>query len=679
MVLVPAAVEGEAQPVPAPKAWIAPPGPESWDAVAARLASPFGEERAAALRSLELEVLREGSVDSESRAAWSAYLLGIEDRLAARLESEGEASAAADSIQDARRALLRMLRPIFRAEDATRMTPALRDAATRIDALAVLDGARDTAVTDYLKDRVLLGLPDERRDVIAALGNRDDATVSAFLIDFAHSSNNPDIVWACLESLSRMGVPPQRAGVSPASLTPEESRRFAACTLRAAQVLQRNGNCDSAVGLYQGFVSLTAPSYQVRAALLGLSACRYEGMAPLLLGYLADANLRDTVLTLLPDALDGETASALRETFDQLPPGSQASLLGLRARDGQSLADAAVLAQESPYPLVRFTAALEAGVAPDMADAYEMATRGPRPLRQSAFDAVFQLAESLPAEEAKPWLYQLLEDEAPSWARQRAIALIGERGDESDLERLASMQLPDAFGRSLTLAFDKLFIAHGDGDAAQASAAALMTRTTDWTEVNAVLAQARERGWAMEELLQRSGFPTHWTSDAGTVVDVGQLPMVWPKPPVESAPVPEPELPLVLEPATEGEPEGGGEPEALPARASLATEVTLPEWASVFVQVWPGDAFRLRVNGETKSLSEPDAISGGWSRAPAGLKPGRNRIELSTDAPPAEFALRIVLRDGAAVDLTRQRLPDDGLKGVGAGSPRVRAIIDTIP
>jgi hypothetical protein len=650
------------------------------------LSQGFTPERAAALSSLQRDALRHGTANDAAAVAWSEYLLGLEDALAAGLLSTGESADNVEPVQDARRAVLRMLAPMLRTDQAARLTPALRDAATRPDALSALDRIEDPSIVAYLQDRVLLGLPDERRDIITALGRHDNAAVSEFLADFARASADDEVVWACIESLSRMGVPPARAGISAGALTPDESRRYAACTLRAAHVLLDAGSTDQARGLFRGFVSLTAPSHQVRAALLGLAACGQGGLAAMLIGFLPDPALRDTAARLLPGALDAETAQSLRDTFEQLPPGSQAALLRVTDRDGAPIADAPRLAAESPHTLVRFEAARASGVLPAIADAYEMSDSGPPSLRHSALEAVLEAALALPPEEAKPWLYRMLEDEAPAWARQRAIAQIGERGDASDLERLASMQLPEAFGPVLTTAFDKLFIEHGDGDAAAASAAAMMARASAWEDIEAILAQARERGWPVEELLLRSGIPTAWTGTDRVFAAVA-LPVPWPEPVIEAAPQPEGESEGEgdSEVQREGEGEGEGErtpesPAAPPPVMVVSTEVLLPEWRTVFIQVWPGDELGLKVNSETKSLTTADERSGGWSRASAALKPGRNTIEITaTESPPEAFALRMIDREGGALDLTQQRLPEDGLDGVGAASPRIRNIIDAIP
>jgi len=675
----PDVIVSEPSPAPAP---VAPPGAEALAATATVFAQGFTPERAAALNALQRDALRHGTTDDTSARAWSEYLLGLEDALAARLLAQGESTDNEEPIQDSRRAVLRMLAPILRADQTARLTPALRDAATRPDALAALDRIEDPAVVAYLQDRVLLGLPDERRDIITTLGRRDNAAVAEFLADFARASADNDVVWSCIESLSRMGVPPARAGISAGALTPEESRRYAACTLRAAHVLLDAGNTEQARGLFRGFVSLTAPSHQVRAALLGLAACGQEGLAAMLIGFLPDPALRDTAARLLPGALDAATAQSLRDTFEQLPPGSQAALLRVTDRDGAPIADVPRLAVESPHTLVRFEAARASGALPDIADAYEMSDSGPPALRHAALEAVLEAALALPPEEAKPWLYRMLEDEAPAWARQRAIAQIGERGDASDLERLASMQLPEAFGPVLTTAFDKLFIQHGDGDAAAASAAAMMTRAMAWEEVDAIMAQARERGWPLNELFLRSGIPTAWTSSSGAFV-AETLPTPWPQPAPLPLPQPEGEGEGTSEAKIEGQAEGEGEP-ALPEPpapiASVTTEILLPEWRAVFLHVWPGSGIAVKVNQETKSLTTADERSGGWSRAAAALKPGRNIIEITAmETPPEGFALRMMDREGGALDLTQQRLPEDGLNGVGAASPRVRNIIDAIP
>ena len=96
--------------------------------------------------------------------------------------------------------------------------------------------------------------------------------------------------------------------------------------------------------------------------------------------------------------------------------------------------------------------------------------------------------------------------------------------------------------------------------------------------------------------------------------------------------------------------------------------IILPEWRPAQLQMNPAFPCHIRLNAQTIYTHPPTPKSPqNTLEIPAVFKKGVNRLLLKVrlSQQPAPFSLRILDRDGAPLDLSRQKLPDDGAKGVG--------------
>lgn len=719
-----------------------PPALDPGDVVAfvGALLHAEAEVRWVAMRALAAHTAAvAGQADTGRASAWGDALLALDDALKQAMptpftfevepplgllesfvEAQRDAAAMPDAtpiatlIEETRAGIIRLAGQALPAPEWPRIEPRYHEPALRpavIDAGAAMRGASfrafietrllssDPAEVLALLPALVLAYPDNSRHVVAGL---------------ARDTTDPAVFWACLEYLAEWGEMPSAVSAPRPDWGPDETRRYATLTLRAAHALAAQGDCGRAMRVFSDVAERNLSSALVRSALEGIARCDAPRLYRAALGYINDPGLRTGVIHLLARHLDDEAARQLRQAYDAQPPLTQAALLQVFAlrnlEEARALLESAIT---SPQVAVRYTAAIALGEPPHEEDLWALAASPPEWLQQEALRDYLALADARAAQgdaaSARQQYLALLQGGLPVEVERLAVEGLGRVGDPGDKAVLDALTSEPALRGASEQA--RVMLASRSGDPADKADAVgkLSGDHVPQEEMDQLVAQVPDRD-ARKALLERSGFLAD-----GLVV--GPLPLApgmgvaQPHFPLLPFPLPDPlpaegtthawrplaacesgarfDLAACLAPTEEPAP---GDAPLAPADASaspagpgaacayITAELRLPQLTAVEFHVHHDDGFALWINGKFQRAEEaPEDTAPRWTRFPVVLEPGLSYLvlKLPQRQGPWMTGLRIVNRDGQPLDLTQQRMPEDRFKPVGLDSGDARLRLDS--
>ena len=517
--------------------------------------------------------------------------------------------------------------------------------------------------------------------IIQALSERNSPEAIAWLRRLARSIASEPARWACLDALARLGVSPADVFPPRPHFSAKQRARYTQAGLITAQTLLDRGQGEKAEQLFRFFTDLSAQRYQIRAALVGLAALRSEGLLPLALGYLTTPGVRQTALRILREDERPGVNERLTQVYTQTDPQMRATILDVlaqrRAEGLQKLLDEALV---SELPELRLAASRVLGIPCDERDLVHLAIRGGPWIRGDALRTYLDLAHtraiSGDTETAATVFRNVLEGPFPVWSQREALEGLGHLGREDDWDVVKGYAHDPDLGRNAFAALVYLAPRLGNRDQAHA-ALANIAENAPYEEIAADAVRAlADMGENITPYAHRYGYVTRWRilgpfpnrdgeafgkpffpeamGDAYDFVEYGGTRFVW-RDAVASS------FPAVVDLQ-----HAFGPYEAVAAYGF--TRLAMPAWTPVEFHIESEDGYEFWLNGEKLHARRglpPSNV--GEDIIAAMLKPGFNRIlvKVLQDTGPWQYRVRVTGRRGEPLDLSKQRVPDDGTAGVG--------------
>lgn len=597
----------------------------------------------------------------------------------------------------AARALVGCIGLVMRGEDwrvleAVYQMPELRRAV-----LEVWSSLKNPGLRSFLDTRLLSTDEDELLDLVPAYAAAYGSDAQRMLLELARATLHRTVFWACLDPLTQMGVLPSEITQPRADFTRDEAQRFARYTLRAALMLANQGACDKAQKVFLDVAERNLSTQGVRAALEGLATCGYSDLHRVALGYINDPALRSIIIHLLAQHLTPKAQEQLQANWANFPPLSQAALLQVfQQRDAAAAAPLIAQATGSLHAVVRYQSALLLGKTPAEQDLWDLIAAPPGWLQEEAARAYLALAagrvERGELPEARQQYLALLQGGMPVAVELAAVEGLGKSGtpdDKTILEQLAGEPPLRAASQRALVAL----AARGGSAEEKAEAVGTMNAREVQQQELDQLVTGIEDAEARAKVLMRAGFVPDgrvagpFPQPEGTSVQQLHFPIT-PYPLGASVSYSGKEYPLQpLAPCASGVrfdlsgclSEEGTEG-ALSAYAVY--ELRVPSITGVNLMVHHNAGFAVWLNGKfQRTEASVDDAAGAWYRLPAVLEPGLNYIvvKLPKDGADWHTGLRVTLRDGKPLDLTRQTMPEDPARPVGVESGNVRRLLDKLP
>ncbi|MBI2435872.1 MAG: hypothetical protein HYV26_23710 [Candidatus Hydrogenedentes bacterium] len=598
----------------------------------------------------------------------------------------GEAQTA--GLRGARSELLHLLGLVAAPEDAPRFGPYLgceADAEATLAALSRVPGAEATLLLMGL----LVSTSQARQERVAQfLGERGDPSAIDGLKESARGASAP-LNWGCLTALARLGVPPAEV-LPPASVIDfQESVRYAGLTLRAAQVMADGGQKQAAEKALRSFFQFQTLRYQVRAGLAALEQLGSPESVKYALGYLNAPGVRETGIRVLAAAKAPGVEESLVRAYQHADPLMRAAILEVLVR--RNAAAAPTLLQQAlkaDAPALRFTAASLAGVPPSEEDLGYLALQGDPAMRQRALRAFLDLAHSRAitgqSEAAAGQFRAVVDGPFPLSARREALEGLGQLGFQEDRALVGDYVSDPRLSQAAYVALSRISAAQADPELAREELSEL-ARTAPSEEAQAVAVEAlTELGDDTADFGSRHGFLTEWRvlgpfpnvhgdalgkaffderrGDALELVDFNGVTFSWGTAQAVGLPA------LVDLQAAFGPYED--------VAAYAVTRVNVPKWTAAELCIGTDEGYELWVNGKRESMNGAERpFKADADCVPVGLKPGVNRlmIKVLQGRGDWKFCVRVSERAGTPLDLSQQRLPEDGTTGVGVGVGAARS------
>lgn len=567
----------------------------------------------------------------------------------------------------------------------------------RASVLAVWANLRDPALRSFLETRFLSTDAAELLELVPAYVSAHPDDYSRMLLELARSSQYREVFWQCMGYLSQAGVLPVEVSAARQDFTREESQRYARYTLRAALVLSEQGQCERAERVFLDVAERNLSTQGVRTALQGLANCGYKNLHRVSLGYINDPALRSVIIHLLSQHLGDEAVRQLRDNWNAFPPLTQAALLEVFQKRNPTQAEAPLTqALASNHPVVRYQAAVLTGATPLEDDLWQLVASPPAWVQQEAARAYLKLAGDRIARgesgEARRQYLALLQGGMPldvELAAIEGLGKTGEPGDRSILEELSGEQpLRIVAQRAMAELAGRT---GSDTDKAEA-VGAMDSAALPQDELDALVNGISDLE-ARANVMLRAGFVPDglvagpFPQPAGTGLQQLHFPVI-PYPLGNSVNYSGTDYEFKpLAPCGSGvrfDLNGciPGVEEGAEVSAYAVYELRLPALTGVYLQIYHHAGFAAWINGKfQRSEQGVDGEKGAWYRLPAVLEPGLTYIvlKLPRGATGWRSALRVTLRDGKPLDLTRQAMPEDPLKPVGVQSREVRQLLEKLP
>jgi hypothetical protein len=549
----------------------------------------------------------------------------------------------------------------------------------------------------FLETRLLSLDESELLDLIPVYAQALGRDAVPALVQTATSTTVSSVFWACADALAEQGVAPAQLTRPRADFTVEHSRDFIRYTLRAANVQSERGACPAAQGVFLEIVERNTGAWSVRAALEGLANCGYAGLHRVALGYVNDPVLRPVIIALLSQHLSPEGEKALRNSWDNLPPLSQAAVLTiLHTRNPEGVAEELRKAASSFHPALRYQAAILQGQTPQESDLWDLASNPPAWMQEEALQAYLALAEARLArgetEEARRQYLQLLEGGMPLSVEQAAIAGLGRVGNPGDKVILEQLSAEKPLRSASESAMVDLATRGGSVEERVEAVSRLSAKEVPQKEMDALVAEVPDPE-VRSAMLQRAGFLPDGLV-AGPVSMEAQSGMqqlhfpILPSPTAHAAQYSGQTYPWtsmtscaagsIFDIGRCAQAEEG----AAGLCAYVVYEIAVPTITGVYLFVQHDDGYALWLNGKFQRAEEAQPSGDpGWSRVSAALEPGVNTIVVKVAQLKSAFTtgLRVTMRDGKPFDLTRQEMPPDPVKPVGVRAREVKSLMENLP
>jgi hypothetical protein len=565
---------------------------------------------------------------------------------------------------------------------------ALAAQAPLAEAVCAVIGQIPGAAADAALERLITHpQPAVRRMAAACLAERGVASAIPMLRQCA--VEKPGEAAALESAVASLGGAPaglsnKLDGVDPVLLT-----RWITLGLRAGQALAARGDSEAAAALLERCIVNAVSWEQVRSGLLLLAGLAPVEAGRLALAYLANAEVRDTALDVLMRVPGTGIDERLAQAYKRAEPVTQAAILEiLAARGAMQAPTLAAEATESDSPELRSVAAevTGAGAAPeDLLAVAALGSAWRRPAALRAFlDQAHALAVSGAAPEAAARFRAVLESPFEAGVLGEALEGLGACGIAADLELLEGARERSDLRESAFRGLVSYWAVQEDADAARAALQTLAREAPSEDAAGHAVQAMAQLGQGIAELPAQRGWIVNWNV-------LGPVP--WP----EGA---SPETPLFAEgrgdAAATVEYEGAlygwdvhtaeGIPALLDLSALLAAgaqdavlyacaTLRLPQWTPANLLVSVDGQLLVWVNNELVHQStRAQSFAAGNTEVAIRLRPGLNRIvlKLLPGTGPCRFAARLTDRRSAPIDLTGQRLPDDGLAGTGLRPPSLQ-------
>jgi len=608
-------------------------------------------------------------------------LEGVHARIEAA-QSAHTTQAQAGHVAQVRRDVLHWLGLVAGAGETARIAALLPDAEVRQAALAALIRIPGEAPAEALA-AALGGAPrDLQLALIEALGARP-SPVAEESLKLAVLAGAPEVQWAGLVALSRMGVPPDAVLPHQPDWRFEESARYASAALRAAQVLAERGERQRAQRIFFGFMDMHALRFQMRAALLGLAALEAPEVVRFALGNLGSPPLRETAISVLAEVevpgVEDQLSSAYQAAAAD--PAMRAALLQVLARRGSGrlhpLLNQALGSGEAE---LAFVAAQLAGEPPHEQHLAKLVLEGNPWVRPQALRAFLDLAHSRAIrgefEDAAEQFRAIADGPFPEVYRREALESLGHIGREEDREVIVDYLHNPRLNKAAYAALVNIAARQEDAEAAKEELTEIARSAASESGRASAVQALRELGADTRDFPLRQGFVTNWRvlgpfpnhdgdalekaffnearADAEELVEFEGVPFQWKD--VSAA-----GIPAVLDLH-----EVFGPYENVAGYGTA--RVAVPGWTPIELRVGSAGPYRIWLNGSLVHTREGSrAFTPDADLLSANLRPGVNRILVKVlhEDGPWQFALRVTDRNGIPLDLSKQRLPDDGMTGVG--------------
>lgn len=666
------------------------------DGIAARAGAPGaseGERAAVADALLQLvaalpRTQEAPQLESPEPGAGLAGLLRAAAHWASQAQRRADYQFGEAQVQARQRALLRTAGSVA----GNAQVPALEALAAHPPlaetVCGVLAGVPGEAAGEALLRLLTHPQPSVRMEAAACLAERGDPAAAPALLQHALANEGP--VAAAMESAAAaLGSVPAGFGGKLQGVAPETITRWVTLGLRAAQAQAAHGNTEAAVRLLERCVVNAVSWEQVRSGLVLLAATAPLEAGRLALTYLANAEVRDTALDVLMGVPGAAIDERLAQAFKRAAPVVQATILeALAARGAPQAQSLALDAASAESPELRSVAAEITGAGAADEDLLAVAALGSawrRPAALRAFlDRAHALAVSGAAQEAAARFRAVVDGPFEAGVVGEALEGLGACGLPADLETLNQAWARSDLRESAFRGLVSYWSVQDDEDAARAALQELAREAPSEDAAGHAVQAMAQLGQGMLELPAQRGWITHWNI-------LGPIP--WP----EGA---APETPMFdegrgdLQATVERDGAYYGwearSAEGIPAVVDLSpllaagaqeavlyacATVRLPEWVPANLIAGADGRFLLWINNElVHQISEAAPFNANRAEVTIRLRPGLNRIvaKLLPGTGPCRFAARLSNRRGAPIDLTGQRLPDDGLAGTGLRPPSLQ-------
>ena len=345
-----------------------------------RLADPSADVRVAAWKGAGplgapavvplLDLMASPSLDTDKAATCALEtLVHYASRPGAKAERAAVAAQltkrlAADTPEATRRQAVRMLALCGGNDEAPAVAELLKDAAFQEEARLALERMTGSAATEALAAAIPAASTEFRIRLMASLAHKNDPWAIPALKAQARS-REPEVKWAAMDGLARLGVNPARVSLFQKAKTENEARRLNAARLVSAEALIAHEDYGRAARVYAAAARDSIEPAQVAGALAGLARFEDNRLVPRAVPHFSDPRARDAAVKAVADAKVAGVDEALVSAYGKATPPARAAILDILARRKSSgLAALVASARADGSPEVRIAAAEAAGEAP---------------------------------------------------------------------------------------------------------------------------------------------------------------------------------------------------------------------------------------------------------------------------------------------------------------------------
>jgi len=574
------------------------------------------------------------------------------------------------------------------AEDSGLLAPFLAEEA-RSEALAAMLRSNPDSGLGAASLRVGEWSRSQLRDASVVLAPyAADASPEALNAALQSSAGQARWMWMLL--VARKGVLPADTPV-PEPLSPEEEQIWTDAGLWAAASLRASGHDRAAEDLLIDLRDHAVARYQIRAILEGLAAVGSSRAAELALGYLTSERVRDSAIKIIAHAENPNWDQSLDESYSRSDLAAKTALLEALVRRGSP--DAAKLLEQargSGNALLAYSADRLEGRIPPETELLEVALAGPGFVRDEALRLFLDQAHSNAitgdADMAAAQFREIVDGPFPVPAQQEALEGIGALGRPQDRPLVeAASSDPDLYNAAY-VALINIIGAQPPAPESREELLALLDAAPEERAVLAALSALEGAGVDTQILASKHGYLHNWlvlgpfpdpegnglstpyinevTGRGGESIEFNGVRFTW-RPALATGAPPLLDLAETLGPYEN-------------VVAYGVARVVSKGWQPADFLLRSSGPFAFFLNGKREHQGTLEEGTGAEAiLVPALLQPGVNHllIKVLQRAGFWRYGVRITDRSGRALDLSDQRLPDDGAAGIGV---RPDALLDSV-